>query len=212
MGLLALTHIGLNFLLMFVYRETQHIALLLLLVLLGLVCTSLYLILVYSIAPKKKILRYLVVGISLTPFLALPLIAYLWSLKAEESNPYFNRYKIILLFVGSLLALTYGIKPTDYLTKNELLLARVLPPEISWPFLSYLEGKRVSALSPYDVVTTPWAAYQIKHLRLKQHPDFSLTLGINPNNIFKILPLGFSWVRGAPIHAFSILLFHQLQR
>lgn len=210
--LLATLNILLSSIFIYFYRVQQEVFWLYFLFFTGIICTVIYLFMVYSMAPKNKLLIPILAIISLTPFLSLVLITYLWHIKNPQNNPYFSRYKIILLLVASALALTLNLKSTEFLSKQELLSARVLPPEISLLYLSYAEAKRVSALTPYDLATTPWAVSKIKKLRKIHHPDFSMTLGMNPNSIFKILPLGFAWIRGAPIHSLALIHFDQLQR
>jgi len=165
-----------------------------------------------SISPPQKFLKIFILLIALSPFLPLPLIASLKYFYNNQASPYLSRYKILLLTVGSLIALTMSLKPTQFLSKSELLAARLLPPEISSIILSAVESNRVTALSSYEIVTTPIAVAKIQKLRLQYHPEFSSNMGINPNGIFRILPLGFAWIRGAPAHAALLLHYHFIAR
>lgn len=210
--LLALVNISLSFILIHFYKMHQSIIPLYLLSLLSFACTIFYLLMVYSFAPKNKIYIFLILFIALTPFLALPLITYLWYQKKGVGNPYFSRYKIMLLIAGSMVALTLSLTPTEFLSKNELVLVRLLPNEVSLVLLSCLESARVSALTPFDYVSTPWAAAKIKNLRQTNYPEFSTTVGMNPNMLFSVLPLGLSWVRGSPAHTIALIHFHYLKR
>ncbi len=210
--LLAAVNVSVSFLLINLYKLHLNVAALYTLLFLGLVFTTIYLLMVYTIAPKNMGLRILTLIVALTPFMALPLIAYLWYLRRGMGNPYVSRYKVMLLLAGSMVALALTLTPTEFLSKKELLFIRLLPTEISYLVLSQLEASRVSALSPYDYVSTPKAAAKIKDLREKDYPDFAVTNGMNPNAIFNVLPLGLCWVRGAPAHAAALIHFHYLMR
>jgi hypothetical protein len=211
-ALLALINITFSFLLIYLYKTYQSPLYLYLLGVISLSSTVVYLLMVKSIAPTQKLLRILTLFTALTPFLALPLVAFLWYLKKDVVNPYFNKYKIILLLAGSLAALTISIQPTEFLSRKELLVARVLPNEISLVILSLIESERISAISPLDVVSSPYAVAKILKIRKEKYPNISSSMGINPNGIFKILPLGLGWIRGAPAHIFALLHYHYLQR
>lgn len=212
LGLLCLLNIFISALFFYAYQYNQHVLSLMGLMLTGFISTATYLIMINSISPKAYVYKIPIFFIALTPFLSLPLIAYLKNPIEKINNPGFSKYKMLLLTAGSLVALTMSLKTTQYLKKTELLAARLLPPELSFVILSSAESSRVSALSPYETITTPIAISAVQELRKKYHPDFSSNLGINPNAIFKVLPLGFAWIRGAPIHSMLLLHYHYLQR
>ncbi len=210
--LLAVFNISLSFILIYFYKQHQQAVILFLLLLVSLVSTAAFLLMINSIAPTNKYLRWLTLFMSLMPFLALPLIAFLWYLRKGVSNPYFSRYKIVLLLGGSLIALTLSLEPTEFLSKKELLIARILPSELALPILSSIETNRVSAITPFDSITTSCATAKVKKIRNETYPQFSTSAGMNPNGIFRVLPLGLSWVRGAPAHAAALIHFHYLMR